>query len=83
VRSADYDANGRLLRTPAERLANLALHAPVWLVISKQLLARYLDTSLGQSYADSVRVREIAEFAKPDGRTQLAIYQLDVGRANL
>jgi 4-amino-4-deoxy-L-arabinose transferase-like glycosyltransferase len=82
VGSADYDANGTLLSSPAERLANLALRAPVWLVVSKQLLARYLDASLGHAYADRVQVREIAEFAKPDGRTQLALYQLDARRQN-
>jgi 4-amino-4-deoxy-L-arabinose transferase-like glycosyltransferase len=76
VRPIYYAADGKELRSAAEKYANLAARTPVWLIISKQLLPRYLITTFGEQDAAHVGLRQIAVFDKPGGQTQLALYEV-------
>jgi hypothetical protein len=71
-----YGEDGRALRSEDARLANLLSRTPAWIIISKQLLRRYLESSFGDGYLDQVDLREVATFDKPGLRTQLAIYEV-------
>lgn len=76
VRPIYYAADGKELRSAAEKYANLAARTPAWLIVSKQLLPRYLITTFGEKDAADVGLRQIAVFDKPGGRTQLALYEV-------
>jgi hypothetical protein len=71
-----FAKNGRVLTSEDERLANVLSHTPAWLVISEQLLQRYLISSFGAKNADQLRLRQLAVFEKPGLRTQLAVYEI-------
>ena len=71
-----YGGDGKALRTERERLENLLTHTPAWIVISRQLLPRYLATSFGEGNASQLSLRQIALFAKPGSTAQLAIYEV-------
>jgi len=70
-----YDEQGRALRTERERLANLFTHAPVWIVVSEQLLSGYMNSSFGRAGAQQIAMRRVAVFPKPGSRARLAIYE--------
>lgn len=78
IRPIFYGDDGRALRSEEARLANLLSSTRMWIVVSPQLLRRYLDSSFGQRNAEQVNLRQIAAFDKPGLITQLAIY--DVAR---
>ena len=78
IRPIIYGDDGRALRSEESRLANLLSRTRVWIIISPQLLQRYLDSSFGQRNAEQINMRQIAAFDKPGLFTQLAIY--DVAR---
>jgi 4-amino-4-deoxy-L-arabinose transferase-like glycosyltransferase len=78
IRPIIYGDDGRALRSEKSRLANLLSRTRVWIIISPQLLHRYLDSSFGQRNAEQINLRQIAAFDKPGLITQLAIY--DVAR---
>ncbi len=71
-----YGDNGSVLRSEDARLANLLSRTPAWLIISKQLLQRYLISSFGESNADRIELRQLALFDKPGLRSQLALYEV-------
>jgi 4-amino-4-deoxy-L-arabinose transferase-like glycosyltransferase len=71
-----YATDGKELRSEADRFANLPMSTPAWLIIPQPLLARYLIAIFGAKNAARIRLREIAAFDKPGGRTQLAIYEV-------
>lgn len=73
VNSIDFGADGRLLRSARERLANLLQAEPVWIVIPEPLLQRYLESNFGTT--NPLDLRLIAAFDKPGARTRLAIYE--------
>jgi 4-amino-4-deoxy-L-arabinose transferase-like glycosyltransferase len=75
-----YGSDGSLLRSEPERLTNLLSRTPAWLVISEQLLQRYLVWSFGEKGAGQVRLRQIATFDKPGLRTRLALYEVMLAR---
>jgi hypothetical protein len=75
VKPIFYGEDGRGLRSESARLANLLNHTPAWIIVSKQLLHRYLESSFGDGYLDQVDLREVATFDKPGLRAQLAIYE--------
>jgi hypothetical protein len=70
-----YDGDGKVLRTERERLEHL-LQQPAWIVISQQLLQRYLVTTFGEEGARQLKLRQIALFAKPGRCAQLAVYEV-------
>lgn len=74
VRPVFYGQNGERLRSEAARLDNLFEHAPAWIVIPEPLLQGYLKTTFGEE-GERIRLRRVAEFDKPGGRTQLSIYE--------
>jgi len=76
VKPIVYGVDGQVLRTPSARLDNLLRQMPVWIVISKQLLQGYLESSFGNSNLEQVNVRLLAEFKKPGSRAQLALYEV-------
>jgi hypothetical protein len=76
VRPVWYGDKGELLRSDEARLGNLLRPAPVWIVVSEQLLQRYLRDDFGGSCVDRIRLRKIATFDKPGARAQLAIYEV-------
>jgi hypothetical protein len=71
-----YATDGQVLSSEDERLANLLSRAPAWLIIPKQLLQGYLNSSFGEKNADRVKLRQLAVFEKPGLRTELAIYEV-------
>jgi hypothetical protein len=71
-----YGRGGKVLPTEQERLDNLLQWHPAWIVISRQLLQRYLVTTFGQDNASQLKLRQIALFAKPGRSGQLAIYEV-------
>jgi 4-amino-4-deoxy-L-arabinose transferase-like glycosyltransferase len=71
-----YARDGRMLNSEQERWANLWSRTPAWLIISKQLLQRYLVSSFGEKIAERVKLRQLAIFDKPGLRTQLALYEV-------
>jgi 4-amino-4-deoxy-L-arabinose transferase-like glycosyltransferase len=75
VQPVYYDDHGRELRTEEARLANLLTHAPAWIVVSEQLLQRYMEADFGSAGADRVTLRKVNSFAKPGTRAQVAIYE--------
>jgi 4-amino-4-deoxy-L-arabinose transferase-like glycosyltransferase len=74
VRAIGYGQDGVALRSTQLRLASLLSGQPAWIIISKQLLSRYLEETFGRAYADQINLSEVAAFDKPDSRTQLALY---------
>jgi hypothetical protein len=71
-----YGEGGKILGSEAVRLDNLLSHRPVWIIIAKQLLQRYLVSSLGQGSAEQIRLCPIASFDKPGSHAQLAVYEV-------
>ncbi len=71
-----YGSDGQLLRSDGARLQNLLAHTPAWIVISPQLLDSYLSSALGPDPLARMVLRPIAVFDKPEGRSQLALYQV-------
>jgi len=71
-----YGADGEALPSNAARLANLLSRTPAWIIVSKQLLQRYLDSSFGDRALDQINLRQVATFDKPGLRAQLAIYEV-------
>jgi 4-amino-4-deoxy-L-arabinose transferase-like glycosyltransferase len=71
-----YAGDGRVLRSDEERLASVLSRTPAWLIVSKQLLPRYLISSFGEKNAGQVKLRQLALFDKPGQRTQLALYEV-------
>ena len=74
VKPIFYGQDGRELRTEDARLESLLEHAPAWIIISEQLLQRYLDSTFGSANIDQINLRRIAIFDKPGSRARLAIY---------
>ena len=75
VQPVSYGDGGRALNTTTERTHNVLEHSPAWIIVPEPLLDRYLATSLGPD-ADLFALRRVAEFAKPAGGGQLAIYEI-------
>jgi 4-amino-4-deoxy-L-arabinose transferase-like glycosyltransferase len=73
VDSIDYAPDGRLLRTPRERLETLRRVEPAWIVMAEPLLQRYLEASF--PVGSQPQLRLIAAFDKPGAQTRLAIYE--------
>jgi hypothetical protein len=71
-----YAADGKELRSEAERFANLSTRTPAWIIISQPLLAHYLVSSFGEQNLEHIGLRQIALFDKPGRRTQLALYEV-------
>jgi len=71
-----YGRDGRTLRTEQERLDSLLQSHPTWIVMSQQLLQRYLIMTFGRDGASRVELRQIALFAKPGDGGQLALYEI-------
>jgi 4-amino-4-deoxy-L-arabinose transferase-like glycosyltransferase len=71
-----YAADGKELRTEAERFANLSARTPAWIIIPQPLLVHYLVSSFGEQNLEHIGLRQIALFDKPGRRTQLALYEV-------
>jgi hypothetical protein len=69
-----YGQDGKELRSEDARLESLLNHAPAWIIVSEQLLKRYLDSTFGSANLDQIDLRPIATFDKPGSRARLAIY---------
>ena len=78
VQPVYYDDDGRELRSEEARLANLVAHAPAWIIVSEQLLQRYMEADFGSTGIDRVTLRKVNSFAKPDNRAQVALYEATV-----
>jgi hypothetical protein len=76
VRPVFYGEHGELLRGDEARLANLLSQEPVWIIVSPQLLPLYTRADFGVGAVDRLAMRQVAEFAKPGSRAQLAIYDV-------
>ena len=76
VQPVFYGEDGQMLRGGEARLGQLLRHTPAWIVVSEQLLPRYLQSEFGESALEQIHVRKIATFDKPGGRTQLALYEV-------
>lgn len=76
VKPIMYGADGRELRSGAERLRNLLSSSPAWIIIPEPLLRIYLETIFGRQYVDRIRLRRVAAFDKPGSRVQLSIYRV-------
>ena len=74
VKPIFYGQDGRELRSEDARLESLLDHAPAWIIVSEQLLRRYLDSTFGGANIDQIDLRPIATFDKPGSRARLAIY---------
>jgi len=72
---AMYGEDGRLLKSPTQRLENLLDHTPAWVVIAPQVLSENLDAMFGAAGRDRLRLRQVAQFAKPGSRAHVAIYE--------
>jgi hypothetical protein len=79
VKPIYYADDGKVLRSDAERLVNLQSRTPSWIIAPEQLLPGDLASSFGRLDLDRLRLRKIAEFDKPGGRTRLGLYE--VGRS--
>jgi hypothetical protein len=75
VKPIFYGQDGRELRSEDARLENLLDHAPVWIIVSEELLQRYLNSTFGNNI-DQINLRRIAIFDKPGSRARLAIYDV-------
>jgi hypothetical protein len=73
-----YRRDGTPLASAQARFEELLSDAPVWIIVSPQLLPQYLNSSFGSTNAARIRLRELSMFDKPGSRAQLAIY--DVAR---
>jgi hypothetical protein len=62
------------LSSERERLDYLLSHEPAWIVISSQLLDRYLQSVFGPQNATQIGLRKVATFDKPGSHVQLGIY---------
>jgi hypothetical protein len=71
-----YAADGRTLSSDPERLANLLSGGRAWIIVSRQLLDSYLESSFGRGNLDAFGLRQIALFDKPGARSQLALYEV-------
>lgn len=69
-----YGRDGSPLTSAQARFDELRRDAPVWIIISPQLLHQYMDSSFGSGNAARIRVTQVAVFDKPGTRAQLAIY---------
>jgi hypothetical protein len=69
-----YGPDGKVLLSEADRMKNLLLHTPAWIIIPAPLLQRYLDSTFGRANLQRLQLRQVAGFDKPGGRAQLAIY---------
>jgi len=74
VRPILYAIDGHVLSTEEARYDNLPVDVPVWFVIARPLLPRYLVSSFG-ARASLLQLRQIAAFDKPGSKVQLAIYE--------
>ena len=75
VRPVLYAADGHVLATEQARFDSLPPGTPVWFVIARPLLPRYLISSFGARAGARLQLREIATFDKPGSKVQLAIYE--------
>jgi hypothetical protein len=75
VQPVFYGDDDKELRSEEARLANLLSHTPAWIIVARQLLPLYLSASFGSKAVDRLTMRQVAEFAKPGSRAQLAIYE--------
>jgi Dolichyl-phosphate-mannose-protein mannosyltransferase len=71
-----YGRDGKPLGKEHERMNHLLESHPVWILISQQLLQRYLVTTFGPDGANQVKLRQIALFDKPGKWGQLALYEV-------
>jgi 4-amino-4-deoxy-L-arabinose transferase-like glycosyltransferase len=71
-----YGKDGKVLGSEEERFANVSSRMPAWLVISDQLLDRYMISSFGEKNAGQIKLRQLAKFEKPGLRAQLSIYEI-------
>jgi 4-amino-4-deoxy-L-arabinose transferase-like glycosyltransferase len=71
-----YGRDGKVLGSEEERFSNVLSRTPAWLIISEQLLARYMGSSFGEKNAEQIKLRRLAMFEKPGFRTQLSIYEI-------
>jgi hypothetical protein len=71
-----YGQDGSALRSEEARLENLLSRAPVWIIVSEQLLQGYLDSSFGRMNLAQINLRQLAKFDKPGSRARLAIYEV-------
>jgi hypothetical protein len=71
-----YRRDGALLTTAQARFEELPSAAPVWIIVSPQLLPQYLNSSFGSTNAAHIRLQQVAVFDKPGSRAQLAIYDV-------
>jgi hypothetical protein len=78
VQPVYYDDDGRELRSEEARLANLVTHAPAWIIVSEQLLQRYMEADFGSAGIDRITLRKVNSFAKPGNRAQVALYEATV-----
>jgi hypothetical protein len=76
VRPIFYADDGRTLYSAAARRGNLLRHPGAWLIVPEPLLQEYMSSSFGAGSADQLALRQIARFAKPGSRAQLAIYEV-------
>ncbi|GEM_PF-2057622 len=76
VKPIVYGQDGKELQSTDARLENLLVQAPIWILISEELLQFYLDTDFGTSQSNQFHLRRIAEFEKPGSRSRLAIYEV-------
>jgi hypothetical protein len=71
-----YGDDGLALPSNEARLANLLEHTPAWIIVSDQLLPRYLALDFGRLDQEPIILRPIARFDKPGSRSRLAIYEV-------
>jgi len=76
VKPIMYGPNQQVLRTEAARLENLFAHKSAWIVIARQLLPSYLESTFGRASLDRIGLHELAEFNKPGVRSQLVLYEV-------
>jgi 4-amino-4-deoxy-L-arabinose transferase-like glycosyltransferase len=76
VTPAFYGKDGKVLGSDEERLTNVLSGSPAWLIISEQLLHRYMISSFGENNIDRIKLRQLVKFEKPGLRTQLSIYEI-------
>ena len=69
-------SGGRRLGPTATELPNAVSHEPAWILVSEQLLQRYLASDFGDTSVDRIMVRAVASFEKPGGRAQLGLYEV-------
>jgi 4-amino-4-deoxy-L-arabinose transferase-like glycosyltransferase len=69
-----YGRDGALLTTAQARFEELESAAPVWIIVSPQILPQYLNSSFGPENAARIRLQQVSVFDKPGSRAQLALY---------